>query len=94
MENKLGRLLGPNEIVHHDDEDKENDTLSNLVLKTRSAHARDHARCAEGVLLVCGWCRAEFRLKPFQVRLRRRTRPTGDLFCSRSCGAYGKHDAG
>ncbi len=42
MEKHLGRKLGPNEIVHHDDEDKRNNDLSNLILTTRPEHARHH----------------------------------------------------
>jgi hypothetical protein len=43
MENKLGRLLEPHEIVHHLDEDATNDDPNNLGLMTRSTHAAHHA---------------------------------------------------
>lgn len=42
MENHLGRKLLPNEIVHHKDENRSNNELSNLELMTRSEHARHH----------------------------------------------------
>src|ERR1035441_808049 len=38
MEEMLGRLLTANEIVHHRDENKENNALSNLELLTTTAH--------------------------------------------------------
>lgn len=42
MEGHLGRRLKSDEIVHHKDEDKRNNSLSNLVLVTRAEHARIH----------------------------------------------------
>jgi hypothetical protein len=33
---------GPDELIHHDDEDKANNRISNLILKTRSGHAIHH----------------------------------------------------
>lgn len=42
MEAHLGRYLEPGEIVHHHDEVKSNNALSNLRLKTRAQHAREH----------------------------------------------------
>lgn len=41
-EQEIGRRLLPHEVVHHKDEDKQNNELSNLVLMTRSDHARHH----------------------------------------------------
>jgi hypothetical protein len=43
MENHLGRNLKRGEEVHHKDENKSNNALSNLELKSHSDHARDHA---------------------------------------------------
>jgi len=40
---KIGRQLGPNEVVHHLDGDKLNNRPENLIVETRSAHARRHA---------------------------------------------------
>lgn len=42
METKLGRPLAQVEVVHHDDEDKQNNDPDNLILKTRSAHMKHH----------------------------------------------------
>lgn len=41
-ENKHGRFMLPNELVHHKDEDKQNDDSSNLFFKDRGIHTRDH----------------------------------------------------
>lgn len=43
MEEYLGRQLKNNEIVHHIDGNKRNNDISNLLLTTRSEHARIHA---------------------------------------------------
>ena len=44
VEQRIGRRLLPNEIVHHDDEDRGNNDPSNLILMTRDEHARLHRR--------------------------------------------------
>lgn len=42
MEKHLGRRLGSDEVVHHKDEDKHNNHISNLEVMTRSEHAKLH----------------------------------------------------
>jgi hypothetical protein len=42
MEQKLGRLLTFDELVHHKDHDKTNDSPDNLEIETRSEHTRRH----------------------------------------------------
>ena len=43
MEKKIGRRIYSYECVHHKDENKKNNQISNLELMTRSDHARLHA---------------------------------------------------
>lgn len=47
MEQILGRKLLPGEVVHHIDEDRRNNSPSNLELKNKREHARDHLRYRE-----------------------------------------------
>ncbi len=42
MEQHIGRRLLPGEVVHHKDENKQNNDLSNLELTTRSEHSSIH----------------------------------------------------
>lgn len=42
MESHIGRRLRPDEVVHHRDENKHNNELSNLELMSRAEHARLH----------------------------------------------------
>lgn len=44
MEEHIGRRLKPDEVVHHKDENKENNDLNNLQLMTKSEHASHHAK--------------------------------------------------
>lgn len=91
IENRLGRLLEPNEVVHHRDENKWNDDDSNLAVMLRSEHSRLHAPEVEKVPLTCPVCRRGFSLKPAAVRLRAK-RKRGEPCCSRRCGAIQGHE--
>ena len=42
MQQKLGRQLGSNELVHHKDGDKHNNEISNLEITTRGKHMKHH----------------------------------------------------
>lgn len=44
MEERIGRRLLSDEIVHHVDGDRGNNDINNLALMTRSAHTRLHRR--------------------------------------------------
>lgn len=41
---KVGRALKPNEVVHHADENKMNNSSHNLDVETRSTHTTHHNR--------------------------------------------------
>ena len=86
-ENTLGRLLQPDEIVHHKDGDKENNEPSNLEVMTRAAHSGYHGaeRTPNPIAFVCS-CGKTVRLKPHVYRLRLARNKSGKLYCSRSCG--------
>jgi hypothetical protein len=43
-EKVAGRKLGPNEIVHHKDEDKANNSDANLAVEPRGTHTAAHNR--------------------------------------------------
>jgi hypothetical protein len=83
MENKLGRILDGDEVVHHKDENKSNDSIDNLELLLRADHARHHRPPAPLSIVHCSQCGDEIKLKPHQ--LRQRTGRTTKMCCSRSC---------
>jgi hypothetical protein len=84
MENKLGRLLGPNEDVHHKDEDKENNSVDNLEVKAKDEHSRHHRPGNPKDEYTCRCGKAFFMKKHvYAQRLARSKR--GELFCSIAC---------
>ena len=62
MENHLGRILDRNEVVHHKNHNKKDNSLENLEILGKIEHAilhgKEHGRKA--VLLKCPWCKKEF----------------------------------
>lgn len=52
----LGRGLYPNEVVHHKDRDKTNNSLDNLQLMTSSEHTRLHMIEDKGVIFENRMC--------------------------------------
>lgn len=85
MENKLGRLLLPNEIVHHLDRNKKNNVESNLEVLDSKEHNRLHG-LAQGVYtckLKCPNCHTIFE-RPFRLAFQTLPRKFG-CFCTRSC---------
>lgn len=90
MENKLGRLLLPNEEVHHKDEDKTNDVIDNLEVLTKREHGKLHHAEIELIKVNCSACKKSFDIKPHIYRLRFGRNKNG-IFCSRSCGTKKQH---
>lgn len=82
MENHLGRLLTRREVVHHRDENKKNNDLSNLEVMTKGQHTRHHARPAAWVDLTCGFCTTPFRRRANQ---RPEVKGATHTFCTRRC---------
>ncbi len=89
MEMKLGRLLSRDEVVHHRDGDKHNNSPENLEVSSRSHHASNHGkeRGTELVLLVCAHCGDSFQRRKGQEPA---VKGTANAFCSRSCN--GRHN--
>jgi hypothetical protein len=53
MERMIGRKLRPDEIIHHINGIKSDNSETNLSLETRASHNRKHGK---GALMVCAKC--------------------------------------
>lgn len=84
MEKFLGRKLRSYETIHHKDGNKKNNELSNLEIKSRSDHAKAHARKAITVELACGECTKKF-FRPLRVERRRLKQEKHGPFCGKPC---------
>jgi predicted Zn-ribbon and HTH transcriptional regulator len=85
VENKLGRLLLDDEEVHHDNEDKSDDSIDNLKVMSRAEHRRHHRLKVDDVRCECK-CGKQFSVRPNIHRLRVKRAKGGQIYCSRSCG--------
>lgn len=89
-----GMVPGPDEVLHHLNENKHDNRIENLCLLTRRAHGHHHGekqRVEETV--KCGFCGKPFSAASSRLAARRK-RNAGKLFCSRSCGASGQRQDG
>jgi hypothetical protein len=85
MENKLGRLLTSEEIVHHKNHDKRDNSVDNLQVMDRIEHMRMHGY-EQGVLtclLECPQCKCVFE-RSYRQAFQTAVKKYG-VFCSRSC---------
>jgi hypothetical protein len=73
MEQKLGRLLAYNEVIHHIDGNKMNNDPNNLKLETRSEHSPHHAPEPPKITLICDWCKGAFERPKRNVKKNKRT---------------------
>jgi hypothetical protein len=79
---KIGRELREGEVVHHEDENKLNNSPENLEVLGNSLHASKHAKPAAPVGLICAQCG-----KGFERRRGQHPAAKGykNAFCSRRC---------
>lgn len=92
MENHLGRSLGPDEDVHHQDGNIGNNVIQNLKVVRHTEHCRKHSTKYMGCVSSCIYCGKEFSMTARQQRDRESSSRRGKVgpFCSRRCsGMYG-----
>jgi hypothetical protein len=80
-EMRLGRLLGPDEVAHHKNEDKFDNCPDNIVVMDKRLHAKLHRPKAQTKLLTCAFCGKAF------IREERRIRYSGgkNQYCGYRC---------
>jgi transposase-like protein len=90
MEQKLGRLLRPGEVVHHRNGDRLDNRMENLEILEHRIHSRHHAseQRINTVLFRCPVCQSEFSRPRRQTFMVRRASKYKLCFCSRSCAGY------
>jgi len=76
---KLGRWLDHNENVHHLDGDRQNNDLDNLVVLTRSEHAKKHR--PKKPTIICRWCGRKAKTRDSKI------------YCSRKCVQFAQRRA-
>lgn len=80
-----GQTLPPGHVLHHKNEKKTDNQISNLELKTVGVHNAEHSseRGAGCKLIACGWCKNKFTITIRRWNFGKR-RGRKLFFCSRS----------
>lgn len=86
VEQKIGRFLSSDEIVHHIDGNRNNNDINNLEITTLSEHTKRHGSTGRTYLvLICEYCGKKFKREKREIH-------KGKNFCCRSHSSlyYGK----
>lgn len=86
VENNLGRILNTNEVVHHKDKNKRNNSKENLQVLDALEHSKHHS-LEHGRLylkLKCPWCKKVFELPKNQSFLQKSSKYKCNC-CSKEC---------
>lgn len=86
MENHLGRLLSANEVVHHKDHNKKNNSIENLEVMNAQEHSKFHGAemTRAWVKLKCPQCGKIFERFKNNTHLQKPSK-FGCSFCSPEC---------
>jgi len=89
MEQHLGRSITDDEQVHHRNENKLDNRISNLEVLTLPEHTREHHQELPKVELECSVCGEAFQRKSRYIRTKR-AGGQKEFYCSRRCSATAK----
>lgn len=78
-------ILKDDEILHHINDDKHDNSFCNLEKMTRSQHTKLHAKPKTMMTAICSWCGNEFEGVRYKLLGRIKRNPNGKVFCGRSC---------
>ena len=85
---ELGRVLGPDETVDHNDRNFNNNDSNNMIVRDRSEHSSLDATRVEVEKVFCIVCDTYF--EPTKDQINTRADNHAGPFCSRQCsGMYG-----
>jgi hypothetical protein len=85
-----GQLVPVDYLIHHINENKTDNRIENLELKSRSKHSAEHQKPAPLKLLVCEFCAKEFTIDERNFRFKTKIKQER-FYCSRSCGVRNSH---
>ncbi len=84
MEKYLGRRLTNNEVIHHINENPEDNRIKNLQLMSRSEHTKIHSKKPEMIKFNCAKCGKlkEIRKKLYHLKIKKGQK---NFYCCNAC---------
>ncbi len=83
--NNTGKTIEEDEVVHHKNEDKHDNSFGNLEKIPESEHKSIHAMEPAMMTCQCGWCEEDFTGRARELKQRLKKTQSGRIFCGRSC---------
>jgi len=86
IEQKIGRPLRNDEIIHHINGDSRDNRLENLEITNYKKHSNHHNRLKRETF-KCDWCKKDFLMRKKEYLWKKKRQK--NVFCSRRCnGLY------
>lgn len=79
-----GELVTNEFLIHHKNEQKRDNSFSNLEKKTRAAHTSEHHIPAKKLLINCTWCNSSFEILERHHRFKVKNLGQTRFYCCRS----------
>lgn len=78
-------IIKDDEVIHHIDGNKHNNSITNLMKEKRKDHTSRHSKLTEMIEIKCNWCGSDFTIPARMFRFKKYKKGQNNFYCSRHC---------